>query len=439
MESLTVSLELLAAQAKRPLGLKIEAVMERWVAKRALGTFYESKDLEELSKIVETETGMLVDFRILDIPLLNASASVIRIPGHQGTSYHGVNTKPTTLAGSSVPTELRKLKIDLDRGYVNGGYLKDFRNRITLYSGLITHPQVVLTAEEVTAATLHELGHCFNQYLTLGEYVWLNYILQDGLDVLYGKKPNVYKLEVLTEKGLERYCKDKNLLNEIKTSPTEANLRRAILTSYVEAPRHHLSSGSNTTSLKREEQMADLFASRMGYARASVTAQVKADKYDGTRFTMTSSRFAVGEALKLTSALGAVFTGFVGLAMPLLLMPALGFYVVNRIVDFSEGTTYYDSPLERLNKLRRDLVAQLKVLSKDPDTEKRIIDDIKVIDNLIVDYKQRTTIWELTTTLLSPYHRRQRHQRAKEEQLERLLNNDLFVNASKLNTLVRNV
>lgn len=437
MDRLTVSLELVNPAAKRPLGLRIEKVVQRWVEKRDLRFFYDGKDLEELQKILLEETGMNIEFQIKDTPALNSYASVLMIPGHSGTAYFGIDTKPVTLVGDGLNEDLRKLTLNLDKGSVEGGhFIKDWSNRITITSGLIMDQRLAATVEEITSVILHEIGHVYNQFLALGDYVWLNYILQDGLEVLQGKKPNKYKLEVLTEKGLQKYCKDKDLAKLVRTEPTDSNLRRAILVASANAPRHYLSSQDVELSKVREEQMADLYASRMGYARAFVSLNVKADKLHGDRWTMSNARFMTGELIKVMTAIGGTMSFLATAVFPPAVFLGMAFIAVNRSLDYTESELY-DNPLERMNKLRRDLVAQLRVLSKDKDMEAKLLEDIKAVDVLISNYRQHTTVWEALTTLLSPSTRRQRHQRAKEEQLERLLHNDLFVHAAKFNTLSR--
>lgn len=433
MDNLTVSMELLTAKAKRPLGLKIETIVQRWLDSKDPVSFYKEKDLKDLSKIVETETGMFVDFVISPHTFINAYARVVQLPGHQGSSYSRARANAgIDVKGPDAPKDLLKVKIDLDKGHVSGAIYAGIRNRVTLTSGLIKHPTVQLNVEEITSVILHELGHVFNQYMTLGEYVWLNYLLQDGVEVVMGKKPNVYKLEVLSADGLEKWSKDKDLIRTVQQEPNEANIRRAILSAHANAPRHHITKGEALLSNAREEQLADLFASRMGYAKAAVTAQVKADKTRSVSYTRSTTVHATAEALKVVTTLGAVIMGAAGMVIPVIWLPALALISVNRAVDFQADSIYYDRPLDRLLKFRLDLVGQLKLLNDDPDTQKVILDDIKVIDSLTKDFKQHTTAWEMLTSFMLPSTRRQRHQRTREQRFERLMNNDLFVVAQEL-------
>lgn len=439
MDNVTVSMELLTAKAKRPLGRKIEAIVERWVASTDPVSFYKDKDLKDLNKIVEEETGMLVDFKIYPHPAIKAVARVLVIPGHQGSSYSRDRANAgIDIVGPAAPKDLLKIKIDLDKGRVSGTPFTGLRNKILLFEGLIKHPTVRLTAEEITAIIIHELGHVFNQYMTLGEYVWLNYLLQDGVDVVMGKKPNAYQLEVLSAEGLEKWAKDKDLVREVKQEPNEANVRRAILSAHANAPRHYITSGEALLSQAREEQLADLFASRMGYARALVTGNVKVDKTRGVNYRRSKLAHTATESLKVVTSLGAIITGAAGMVIPIMWLPAIAFISVNRAVDFKADHPSYDKPLDRLLKFRLDLVAQLKQLTDDPETQKVILDDIKVIDTLTKDFKQHTTAWEMLTSFMLPATRRQRHQRTREQRLERLMNNDLFVVAQQLNQHTRN-
>lgn len=436
MSKETVSLELLTIKAKRALGARIEALVAEWVARKEFTYFYSTEQLAQLSTITAEETGMNVSFRMVDRMIINAYASVVRLPGHGGNTYKDKSTQPLTVVGHSVPDKLKTIKIDLDKGKISGQYFTDFKNEITLYTGLVNH-SVALTAEEITSVILHELGHCWNQYIALADYVWLNYYLQDGVDIILGKKPNIYKLEVLTEKGLEKYCDDKALLADIQKAPTTANIRRAILVSSVKAPRHHLTSKENNASKLREEQLADMYAARMGYARAAITGQAKIDKELGSRQLISNTTWALVETTKLLMGIGTVLAGAAIFVYPPALLAAIAFNIARAGLSVKDESQTYDNDLERIMKMRRDLTAQLKVLGSDPTTEEKMLEDIKMVDDLIAMYRNHDTLWEVVKHTLTPSYRRQRHQRAREEKLEQLLNNDVAIVAAKFNSLSR--
>ncbi|MNF43709.1 hypothetical protein D3C84_247990 [compost metagenome] len=434
----TVSLELLNVKAKRALGIRIEAIVEQWITRREFSYFYTSEQLVELATIVKEEMGVNVEFVMNPNPYVNAAASIIQLPGHSGSTYNGPGTKPMTVVGRDVPQALRKIKIDLDKGKITGEIINDMRNRITLFAGLVSDP-IALTAEEITAVIVHELGHVWNQFFALGDYVWLNYYLQDGLEVLSGKKPNIYKLEILTEAGLDKYCDDKDALEAMRAAPTAKNVRRAILIAAMKAPRQHLSATETNISRLREEQLADMFASRMGYARASVSLHVKTTKKFGSRYTIGSNAMAFMETTKVLLNVGALATAVAAIALPPLLVAALALRITALCMTDYNVTKpeQYDNDIERPMKFRRDLVAQLKILGEDKSLEEKILEDIRVIDDLLAIYSKNTTLWEAFQLLVNPSFRRNRHQRAREEELEQLLNNDLFVAAAKFNTLSR--
>ncbi|ARV77254.1 virion structural protein [Pseudomonas phage Noxifer] len=439
----TVSLELLNVKAKRRLGIRIEAVVEKWIERREFGSFYTSEQLLELQKIVKDEMGVNVEFVINNSPYINACVGVVSIPGHSGSTYRGPGTKPVTMIGASLPQQLRTIKIDLDKGKITGSMTDDFKNRMTLYAGLITDNDVRSTAGEITSVILHELGHVWNQYFALGDYVWLNYYLQEGVDVVMGKKPNIYKLEILTEAGLEKYG-DKDALAAVKAAPTAKNVRRAILMAFQKAPRHHLISTDVDVSRLREEQLADIFASRMGYARESISFQVKIGKKFGNRYMVGSTAFVFSEISKVLLNMGALagFGGAVAAGAAIgayAIAPIAIIAIAMRLVALSMGydsdSKIYDNDMERCAKFRLDLVAQLKVLGTDPLVREQLLEDIKMSDELTAIYRKNTTLYEAMQLVLQPESRRNRHQRAREEDIERLLNNDLFVAAAKFNTL----
>src|SRR5690606_34698244 len=105
--------------------------------------------------------------------------------------------------------------------------------------------------------------------------------------------------------------------------------------------------------------------------------------------------------------------------------------------DFADGDSApYDNQYERLVKFRRDIVNQLKTHRNDKKISKAILDDIKVIDGILASYRNNVTAWEVISSYIFSGKRKSNMQREKEEQLERLLLNDMIVASAKFNSLL---
>jgi hypothetical protein len=427
---LTVSNEVLNVSSKRMLGPELLAIIEKIqtdVRERGEPNPY---DLVRMNECVLKNTGLRVNTQVVNNPAVNAAMMVYSFHGHSGVTFFGKRAKPASIAGKAVDYKLNSISIDLNAGYVKGDLVEALKFNMMLTTGLFVKGRVELTPEEITAIVLHELGHAFNVFATLADYVYLNYLLSEGVEVLLGKKPNKYRLEVLNDSYIQNAITDPALREKIKAHPTEENLRRALLEAHVKSPRHYLHSTDQKSSIKRDEQLADLFVSRMGFARALVTGLDKNMRQQGGSYTRGNVSFAVVEAIKVASVVGSV-------ALLPILPPAGVFFALTTLVLSNKESGSYDNPTERLTKVRKDLLAQLKQFDKEPQMRDSISADIELLDTLLVDYNQYRTAFEVFAHFVSGSARRKHQLQAQEETLERLLNNDLFLHAhriSKLNT-----
>ncbi len=379
-----VSTEVLNVSNKRQLGAQLLGVIEEIKAGYDRGARVPDPNLiAKVSKIIKSNTNLTItNFSIREDTILDMYASVINIPGHQGVGYQGPDTKPATIGGKPLDEKIFEATIDLDKGRIVGPLADIITCDIHMTTLFFTSG--LFEAEEIAAAITHEIGHCFNKIATLGDYVWLNYYLTEGIEVVLGMKPNKYKLEFLTPKGLANVVQDPKAREAIMKAPTEANVRRALLTSDRLRPRHHLTSTEFQGSLLREEQMADLYASRQGFSRAMVTLNYKLDKLTHAKNLRTRTSFHMAEAMKL-----------INLVVGTALIPVWGVGIAWLLVasSFWEKSTdpSYDVSGERSLKMRLDLVAQLKQAGKDEVFRNKLMEDIRVVDEVSANYARNKT------------------------------------------------
>ncbi|MCY1447168.1 hypothetical protein D9M71_637730 [compost metagenome] len=93
----------------------------------------------------------------------------------------------------------------------------------------------------------------------------------------------------------------------------------------------------------------------------------------------------------------------------------------------------YDVPFDRINRLRTELIVQLKSI-KDTSLHAGIMRDIEIIDDILKQYNKDRTLMDFMADLSSPVRRREKDQLRHEQNLETLLNNDLFVAAKRFNS-----
>lgn len=409
------SLELLMAGNNNDLG----KLTEDWViAARACIAKGDTEGYSTVTRtylnVLKDKTGLEVEFYYFNTDM-RASAFIntqCGWKGHAGTKY---------TEGPSVSRELIDkvftTTIDLANGKVSGKLADSLRFQIGFASGLFTNI-LGFTPAETAAVFLHEIGHGFESFASIGEYVYLNYYLTEGIDILQGKKVNKYKVQILDDKWVLE-----NLTPELRDAfineRDESTTRKAILSVYKKTTRGHL--GNNgLTSKRRDEQAADLFVTRLGYARALATGLTKIEKYS------SSSSVTIGSSW-MAETLRVMFM--------IAFAPATAYAIImeNPLND-SVTSTRYDNGLERIMKIRRDLIQQLKILGNKIDN-KHIVEDIEAIDKLAKAYSSNRTMFDEAVTFFRPTIRKMEQNAKNEETLEELLNNDLFVNIFKLQNL----
>lgn len=408
-------LEVLMAGNNNDLG----KITEAWIVEAR--QCIKKGDIEGYSTVTKTylntlknKTGLDVEFYYFNTDM-RASAFIntkCGWKGHAGTKY----TSGESIT-RDVMEEVYTTDIDLAKGKVSGKMSDSLRFQIGFASGLFTD-LLGFTPAETAAVFMHEVGHAFESFASVGEYVYLNYYLTEGIDILQGKKVNKYKIELLDDKWIVDNISPE-LRDAFINERDESTTRKAILSAYKKTTRGHL--GNNgLTSKRRDEQAADLFVTRLGYARPLATGLTKIEKYSsGSSTTIGSSWMAETIRVMFMIAFAPV--------------TAYAIIMENPLND-SVTSTRYDNGLERIMKIRRDLIQQLKILGNKIDN-KHIVDDIDAIDKLAKAYSSNRTMFDEAVTFFRPTIRKMEQNAKNEENLEELLNNDLFVNIFKLQNL----
>lgn len=412
-----IALEMLAANVKNSIGTDIEAWIQACRDIKSKGGVSHEAVTQNLIQLIRDKVGIKVEIGIVpdDLNVNLGMWSDILFFGHSGTNYY---KNPELKVFFTSQTGLRLVtEIDLKTAKVKGGMANHLIFKIMISTGVL-YDVLGFKVQETAAMFLHEVGHAFDTFMNLGEYVYLNYFLTEGIEVLQGKKPNKYKLELLDDTWLKKNLPE-DQIDSFTNDRSEDNIRRAIMTTYKKAPRHHLVN-SDLASKRRDEQMADNFVARLGYGRDLVVALVKMDKY----YSNYTDR---------------LYSSWMGQTVKLMLMvafaPITAFMIAfNDPLDDRNQDTRYDPPLQRLMKIRRDLIQQLKIV-KSVANGKTIVDDIDAIEVMLKEYGKDSDVFDMALKFFRPNLRKQRQGLNTEQDLELLINNDLFVNAFKLKSL----
>lgn len=405
--TLKLGLEQISFKHKSLLPLEVYGLIESAHAFYKVNNRLPSMFAMTLSEIIHKSTRLRVGVDL--IPNGIGASITITNPGKHA---------PTGEPGKKGNTDPRWLKtltghVDLEAVKVHGDFT-NIASNMSIGEGSFAFQ----TPEEVTAMILHEIGHAFDNLVTLGDYVWLNYYLQEGVEVMLGNKKSQY--DVMSVNDLMAHV-DKETAKTLRSDPSTENVKRAVLIYFMDPRRSHFHSVAKRGSLKRDEQLADLFVSRLGFGGPHASGLVKMKGRRTIGMPERIARFVAGVGI----AAAAISIGhpiFAGVGV-LFIYTA---FIRNEVADERSDDQY-----NRIRKMRNDAVAYLSHINQTPDVKEQLR-QIKLFDQALETCKKEAR--SLGEYLL-PNRRGEYHQLKLERTLEDLLNNDLFVSAAALSTL----
>lgn len=405
--TLKLGLEQISFKHKSLLPLEVYGLIESahafYVANQRLPSMFAMT----LSEVIHKSTHLRVSVDL--VPNEIGASITITNPGkHAPTGEMGKK-------GDMDPRWLKTLtgRVDLEAVKVYGDFTSIAAN-MTIGEGSFS----IQTPEEVTAMVLHEIGHAFDNMVTLGDYVWLNYYLQEGVEVMLGNKKSQY--DVMSVNDLMAHV-DRETAKTLRTDPSAENVKRAVLIYFMDPRRSHFHSVAKRGSLKRDEQLADLFVSRLGFGGPHASGLVKMKGRRTIGLPERIARFVAGVGIT---------TAWLSMGQPLLAAAGVIFifsaFVRNEVADARSDDQY-----NRIRKMRNDAVAYLSYVKQTPDVKEQLR-HIKAFDQALESCKKEAR--SLGEYVL-PNRRGEYHQLKLERTLEDLLNNDLFVSAAALSTV----
>lgn len=305
--------------------------------------------------------------------------------------------------------------VDLQRGEV-GGVFSEIVHQVYVHRGLVDSNRVC--DEERAAIFLHEIGHLFTYYEFLGHTLTTNVILHSATQAFFKSDDLIKRTQIVDEtcqalgislddpEALVR-CTSKEVFQTVV-------LRKAILEAKS-------ATGSAIYDITATEALADQYAVRQGAGRYLATGLDKIHRHYGGGPSYQST------AVHLLATVIRVLLFFV------MILPTFG--LVFLILLINPAMKLYDDPGARLGRMRREIVAGLKDQSLPAPQRKAWVDDIEAIDALLKNIDDKRTLMEMFYTSVLPGGRRQYQQLKFQVDLERLVNNQLFVTAEKLTHL----
>lgn len=433
--------------------LELEAEMQILMNKPLVKT----KDLSRLAELTYKYFGLQVDLKVIDA--VNAYAQLLILNDHNPlfSMPHIDDIKDYAEEGHDLLAGVGRSgiitlknpnegKVDLVNAKVSGVF-----STYVLESGLGINSfrDAGFTHLEVLAIYLHELGHVFTSFSYSSQYHRFNQVLelsrQQKLKSFEEVKTYFIneskKQGIVTQQDVER-------LNEAKThvSLSYEIANALISSSMTQLPSQIL---SNNTG----EQLADMFASRLGYGAHLASGLNK--------MLSASNDTFFGNTISL--ALGIIFNGvLIGIHMMLLLFPlavqggvlavfSTFFYgfaigaVVAFIVNFLFAGLHnkdnsYDTAKRRLIRIKHQLIDYLKVNQKNMGRVEyqTHYDKITTLDKLI-KYKGDNLLnaFDYIVGQFKRDHKQAVQGMKFEQAMEDLLYSDLHISSANLRTLIK--
>lgn len=284
-----------------------------------------------------------------------------------------------------------------------------------------------LTVREIAAIILHEVGHSYTYYEFADRTDTTNRVLSELSDIL--KEGNPTKITYKFRELAKTMNEEEDYFDEVANSSNRTIMGVKFFKKYIQTV------GKQASNLKysetASEQLADNFAARFGYGRDLITGLDKFSLYTSDRNT------AIYLINTLFSVLGVIETSIILIAVIFVSLPVgavIGILVLiinylneNMYLEGTKNADYtYDNLFSRYERIKHQVVAQLKdeVLSKE-DT-KLILKQLSTIDEIINKTRDYTPILTVISDFIFSPNRSAKEQVLLEKSLERLAHNELF-------------
>ena len=433
------SLEAVAYQGKSGLFLDLTAAMQKCIDEQIT----DLKDFMALNlgSIILKHTGMSIQVKLDPVPgLINAMAyPVILDPNSPFIQLYkelgvGAAIDAQTTTHEKILPLCKSLRgsIDLGRSRVSGVFSK-LPTTILLGTGLWTSGE--FQADEIAAMFLHEIGHVFTYFEMLLHTTTANITLLTAKNDINRMKDQEQRLELVFEVAefLQVKLEDPKKLADPEISLAEF---QAVFLAATGSSQALYGTATTTYSLRSSEVVADQFAARHGAGRALVLGMAKL--YAQADPTSTAPIFlkALSDSISLVRIVAA---GVVGItfspAVGLIYLGVVGLYALGWLGAANPELKIYDDPKERLERVRKDLIQTLKTHRFDPKMRDELVREIEDIQQIAKPFNDYRTIMNMLWIYVGANRRQQFRQMRFEQELERLVNNDLFVKAAKLQSL----
>lgn len=310
--------------------------------------------------------------------------------------------------------------VDLKEGKVHGDFTK-FHISIVIGSSLV-NKYSVLTPAEITAIVLHELGHVLAYFEMLSRMTRTNYILNEGVRRLSNADNREERIKLLKdiENVTNTTIQNKETIAGFKQS--QEVYKTIVVSNSVQESKQDLN--LNMYDSRSFEQLADNYASRIGYALPLATGLAKLYKMHGDKDYLSPQMNILFCILR---TLGLIFLIAVN--------PVQGLFILGCILlGGSPLNVTYDPLKQRITKIKQQVNDALKDQKMSLKQKKIYVDEYDEMNKILSELHDNLDVYEAIWAYVFPWGRKQRTDIEAQQQLETLFNNDLFSLSAKMYT-----
>lgn len=281
-----------------------------------------------------------------------------------------------------------------------------------------------LTGREMTAVLLHECGHGYTHIKYICRTAYNNTVLMEAASA--AKDGDMKPIELAYRK-----LGGKNDIDAPITEETKANLVKLTVDQYLN---DIFEFKDEKHSFTDSEHLADQFAARFGMGADLAKALHKMNEYYGPYPDINSiasiytGLYAFLSMIQVGGILPALAAGIIMAAVIKVLFDIIG--------AMSDGGHYgyatYDDDKQRLERIKLDLIRQIRTMDVDRKTEKELLKQSDEIESLLGMYDRSITFGERIVKKFSVSVSNTASIKDFNEVIEKLMENKLYLATVRL-------
>jgi len=412
---LVPSVEALLYRGESPLFHELKLVLADAVAG-------DQSALLRVASVIKNHTHMDISVQVIDS--FDCDLAIVFMPfdvnhllrdpalqAHEGTVFD-VTTYQALLGGGQAAVD--------HKGAVSGVFTK-IPAVILVGSRLLTQGQV--TAAELAAGFLHEIGHLYHYFDIMGRTVATSFVIRDTMALLAKTHDLTYRSQLIdtAAKTLEFD------MDAVDLAPVgqEKAFEAIVIRNTVAKIQGDL--GDSKLFGGEVEFLADSYAVHSGAAKPLASFFAKLAKADGHTHTYSDIEYIATEAGKLAL--------FVAGTLSAITLPVTALIAGLFIAYAGRHANDRNTPVERMEAVHADLVNLLKDTTLPQAFKESLLTDVQFISGLREQMVERSSLVTQLWLTLSPSRRHTYKQIKLQREIGKLVNNDLFAHAAKLSTL----